>query len=217
MHYREILYYERESMPSDKRELNKFLTVYAVIMLVCAIVAIICCLLIGFLVTSDGIVFYIPIYVLSGVLVAMSVVSVVKYIGIKAKFCVYVAEKLKSEYYAIDYQEAKQELIRQKIITEDGFVNTFCGKIDSAVIPFEKVKIDFSALFTCGVLPIEAIVNYNNMSTITVIDNYYYNFLINNTDLISNKKVFALFCDDKEKFVKLLARYNDVAKMEKVI
>ncbi len=224
--------YEKEVMPSYQWKLEKFLLVYLIVLIGGAIVALVGGLLIGFLITDEGVICFIPEFVWMGVVAVMSVVLVVKARHVKIQLRVDIAEKLTSEFYAVDYQEAKRKLIEQNIITDEGFINNNdesyetlifpCDDvkdgIECKIIPFEKAKIIFDATCLNGKPLLNVYVQCEQDSwEYPCFDNYFYNFLINNPNLISNKKVFELFRDDKQKFARLLVRYNDVTKIEKVI
>lgn len=232
MKFREILQHEKENMPSYQWKFNKFLWAYIIVLLGGALVALVSGLLIGFLITDEGVWCFIPEFVWFGAIAVMSVVLVVKSRRVKEQLCGDIAKKLTNEFYAIDYQEAKQKLIEQNIITEEGFVNNNAHSyvtlivpfeeikdgVEPKIIPFEKVSVVFNANYYSGKLFLGAFVQCEKDSlAFPEIDNSFYNFLINNVDLISNKKVFALFCDDKEKFVRLIMRYKFAFQLEKVL
>lgn len=232
MKFREILQHEKENMPSYQWKFNKFLWAYIIILLGGALVVLVSGLLIGFLVTDEGVWCFIPEFVWFGVIAVMSVVLVVKSRKVKEQLCGDIVKKLTTELYAIDYQEAKQNLIEQNIITDDGFINSnehsyetsivpfeeVQDGVEPKIIPFEKAKIVFNANYFSGKLLLSVYVQCEQDSwAYSVIDNSFYNFLINNIDLISNKKVFALFRDDKEKFVRLIMRYKFAFTLEKVL
>ena len=232
MKFREILQHEKENMPSYQWKFNKFLLIYIIVAIGGALVTLVSGLLIGFLITDEGVWCFIPEFVWFGVLAVMSVVLVVKSKNVIEQFRVDITEKLTNEFYTIDYQEAKQNLIEQNIITEEGFINNnehsyetlivpfeeVQDGVEPKIIPFEKAKIVFNANYFSGKLLLSVYVQCEQDSwAYSVIDNSYYNFLINNIDLISNKKVFALFRDDKEKFVRLIMRYKFAFKLEKAL
>lgn len=214
MRLKKVLDYEENSLPREKRELTKFFEVCAGFLLVCGIIAFVVWIALDLYFTVVTLTQWVPIIVLCGICFIVGIAFIIKFVKVKAKLSIYLAEKLASDFYPKDYLEAKQSLIEQKVITENGFVNTRYDRTDNSVIPFEKVEIIFSAAIICGVLLIEAAVRFDGVSTNSVIDNAFYNFLINNPDLITNKKSFDLFCTDKLKFAKLLVRYNNIAKIE---
>lgn len=219
MRLKETLKFEKENMPDFQWRFEKFLLAFLAVLLGGALFTLAISLLLGFLL-DDRIIYLIPLFVWAGAVAAMIVALVIKARRVKAKLRVYYTEKIQKEFFEMDYGEAKQKLIADKRITENEFIidteSPFGGEYET--LPFDRAEVIFIPYFRSGtILWNLAIKNEVDWVLVDVMDNAYYNFLRNNPKLVKNEKVFQLFCNDKAEFIRLLVRYNDPARIEKIL
>lgn len=210
MKIRDILRFEKENMPDFQWKFEKFLFFYIVVLIGGGLLALISGLIIGFAVNEEGIYCFIPEFVWFAVLAAATVLLVVKSKKVKIGLCSYYYDKLSSEFYTLDFSEAKSNLANDNIINDVGFIVDGDLSIEDGVIPFVQAKFVFNPYIWAGkiFLSIDGL-------PIDELDNNLYNFFRNNRDMIVNRKIFDLFCDDLITFVDMLVRYNSIAKIEK--
>lgn len=207
MNLLEILKFEKENMPKAQWNLEKFLIYFIAVLLGGAILALIAGLIIGFTTDGEGVYFLIPVFVWVGITAIMCGVLIVKSKKAKAEMREFYCDKISAEFVAADCEEAKQKLIDGGIINDKGFIIPETAEwAADGLIPYGDAKFEFVAYVLSGAL-------FLNVGPIAL-DADAYNFFRNNREMIVNKKVFDLFCDDKKKFVDLLVRYNSAAKIE---
>lgn len=220
MGFKETLKYEKENMPDFQWKFEKFIFAFLAVLLGGALLTLVASLMLGFLLDEDRVFYLIPLFAWAGAAMTMTVLLVVKAMRVKAKLRVYHAEKIEKEFFEIDYAEAKRKLIEAKRITDNEFIinaeSPFEGECET--LPFERAEVIFIPYFRSGkILWNLAIKNEVDWVLVDVMDNAYYNFLRNNPKLVKNEKVFQLFCNDKAEFIRMLVRYNDPVRIEKLL
>lgn len=212
MRLKEMLQFEKENMPGFQWAYEKFLFVWLIVWLGGAIVTLLVSLPLGFF-FGESIITFIPLIVWGSVLAVTLILFVYKTIKLRKKLLFYHRDKLAQELFDIDSDEAGTE---ERILTEEGVIVEAEDPLDHMIIPFEEVEIEFNPHFWGGKLFLELIIKHDGeWLYIDTLNNAYYNFLKKNTPRMQNKALFRLLCDDREKFVKLLLRYNNAAKIEK--
>lgn len=191
MNFKQVLQFEKENMPEFQWKYEKFLFVFLVIWLGGAVIALVCSMLVGFLI-DGGIVSYIPIMVWGVVLAVTLAIFVKKTVSVNKKLRVYHTEKLEEEFF----------------LTVDAGEGRFTGK-----------KLAFNPYFWGGKLFLAIVVIENGGDgegyQIEEMDNALYNELIRCGGVDGNPKLFRLFCEDKGAFVKALLRYRNAFEAEK--
>lgn len=208
MNLREILKFEKENIPEAQWKLEKFLIVFLAVLLGGAFIAFAIGLIVGFTTDGEGVYFLVPEFIWLGAVAVMCVLLFVKAPKVKAEIRAYYYEKLSTEFVVADYEEAKQKLTDNGVINDEGFIASEIAEWTAGeMIAFDSAEFTFIAYLWAGKLFLK--VGPFELSADT------YNFFRNNRDMIVNKKAFDLFCDDMKKFVELLVRYNDMAKIER--
>ena len=215
MKFKEVLKFEKENMPDFQWRLEKFLFAFLAVCLGGGILMICACLAISLLSGEDGGLWYIPLIVWVCAVVGMTVPLVIKSKKVKAKLWRYHTDNLLKEFYDTDYAEARQKMLDDGKINEDGFIIPV-GDGKNEIFPFDEVRIIFNPQFWGGKLFLQVVlVGKNDLTYVDGMDNTYYNFLIRHTGLIMNKNTFELFDKDKERFVKALLKNNDALRVER--
>lgn len=220
MKLNESLKFEKENMPSFQWKFEKFMFVFLAVLIGGALITLVVSLILGFLIGDNGVIYLIPLFVWVGAVAGMSIALIVVATRVKGKLRVYHAEKLQKEFFKIDGEEAEKRLIANKRITENEFIldekSDFAGEYET--LPFERAQVEFIPHFYGGRLLLNlAIRDEADWLLVDVMDNDYCNFLSDHIGLVKNKKLFKLFCTDKAEFARLMVRYNDAAKIEKLL
>ena len=215
MAFKEALKFEKENMPDFQWKFEKFVLAFVAVFLGGAILAIGASLLIDLVSGEKGALWCIPIVVWGCVALGMLIPLVIMSKKVKRQLVRYHSDKLLQEFYDTDYSEARQKMFDSEKITEEGFVISSEDETN-VTIPFDKVSIIFNPRFWGGKLFLEIVlIDKSGGVFIDYLDNSYYNFLIRHIHLIRNEPIFELFDKDKERFVKMLLRYNNAQKIER--
>ena len=201
-------------MPDFQWEYEKFLFVFLTIFFGGAVLALVSGLIIGF-VFGENSPWYIPMIDWGCALLFTLILLVIKTRQVKAKLLIYHTEQLLRDFYDLEYSEAKRNLFDRKQITEAGFLYESDDISEMKIIPFEQANVFFNPHFWGGKLFMKFVVSdESNGSFIDYLDNDYYYFLMHHASFIQNKNLFHLFCEDKERFMNLLLKYNNASKIE---
>ena len=227
MKIKELLKYEKDNMPDFQWKFEKFLGIFILIWLGGAILALIAGLIISFLTKGQILFAFIPFIIWVCSLLIGCVILIFKSINVKRQLIAYYFENIEFEYRVIDYDEAKQKLIEEQRITQSGIIvdkknffdqDYFDEQMQSdgtKIVPFEKIKVIFNPRFFVGKLVFEIVfMEEYEWAIVDNLDSYLYSYLLNNKSLIENKKVFDLFCENKDRFIRELLKYNNALKME---
>lgn len=216
MKVKEVLKFEKENMPDFQWKYEKFLFAFLLIWLGGAILTLIASMIIGFVSGESGGLWYIPLIIWGSALFVTLVIFVIKTKKVRRKLIAFQTEKLSREFYITDYSKAKQKLLDKQKISADGLIIEADDIFESSIIPFEQVRMLFNPRFWGGKLFLDFIMqDASGRFVIEELNNDFYNFLTHHSSFIVNLNLFQLFCEDKEKFVKLLLKYNNASKIEK--
>ena len=216
MSFKKALEFEKENMPDFQWKLEKFMFAYMAVFLGGGILMICACLVMSLLSGEDGGLWYIPLIVWACPAIGMTIPLFIMSKKVKAKLWRYHVENLNKEFYDIDYAEARQNLIDNGKITEEGFVWVDEDSGKTQILPFDEARVVFNPEFWGGKLFMYIVVLDKNDRVFVGngMDNAYYNFLLRHSGLIIDKNLFALFDKDRERFVKALLKTNNALKLE---
>lgn len=212
MRLKEALRFEKENMPDFHWKYEKFLFVFLVIWLGGAIITLIITLPLGFR-YGESVITFIPLIVWGSVLAVTLIPFVYKTVKLRKRLLLYHSDMLAQALYDSDDNEDETE---EQVLTEAGVIVETDDPFDKKIIPLEDIEIEFNPRFWGGKLFLELIIKHEgDWLYIDTLNNANYNFLKKHTQPVQNKALFRLLCDDREKFVRLLLRYNNAAKIEK--
>lgn len=133
--------------------------------------------------------------------------------------------ELEQEFCDMPFEEAKELLLKNGVITDDGFAVAEGVFAECAVVPFKEAKLEFgyssanTKIYLSVCLGVKGQLMFDNTKAFYEMDKALYNFILKSGfDFFSDEintdgdLCFELFKNDKKEFAKIALKYNKTLK-----